>query len=365
MVPRYVVWERTRRELAALPTESLDVETLVDAASKALVGAVPYDSACWHTVDPETLTETTSYLENLSPDNRGASEIEYLRDDFNKFASLARAATHSGILSEATGGDVRRSRRYHALLEPNGLQSELRVSFVADGACWGSLGLFRAGPRDFDAEEAQFVHDVAAALGRAFRAALFQALRRGGEALAPGLVLLDIQRRVQAMTPAASAWLGRLGWDGDAGLGRLPYAVYTVADQASRVASSGGTAVARVPVSSGGCVELHASLAEGVTSRSVAVILDAPKPASIAPLVAHAYRLTDREREVTQLVLEGGGTSEIAERLGISPYTVQQHLKTVFAKAGVNSRRQLTARVLPKRFHATVKIARPSRGERP
>ena len=43
-------------------------------------------------------------------------------------------------------------------------------------------------------------------------------------------------------------------------------------------------------------------------------------------------------------LLAGFDTQGVARRLVISPHTVQDHLKSIFGKVGVNSRRQLLAR---------------------
>jgi DNA-binding CsgD family transcriptional regulator len=77
----------------------------------------------------------------------------------------------------------------------------------------------------------------------------------------------------------------------------------------------------------------------------VAVIVEPAHPARIAPLLMSAYGLSEREQELTRLVLQGFSTAEIAERLVISVHTVQQHLKSVFDKTGVRSRRDLVGKV--------------------
>ncbi|MDQ6807318.1 MAG: helix-turn-helix transcriptional regulator, partial [Actinomycetota bacterium] len=59
-----------------------------------------------------------------------------------------------------------------------------------------------------------------------------------------------------------------------------------------------------------------------------------------------AYGLTGRERELVALIAEGLDTGGIASQLCISRYTVQDHLKSIFEKLGVNSRLELLTGVL-------------------
>ncbi len=70
----------------------------------------------------------------------------------------------------------------------------------------------------------------------------------------------------------------------------------------------------------------------------------------IASLIVEAYGLSKRECEVTQVVLHGLSTREIADDLHVSAYTVQDHLKAIFAKVGVGSRRELIARLFPQHY---------------
>ena len=53
-----------------------------------------------------------------------------------------------------------------------------------------------------------------------------------------------------------------------------------------------------------------------------------------------------REQDVTRFVLRGLLTTAIADALHISAHTVQDHLKAVFDKVGVRSRRELVGLIL-------------------
>ena len=95
---------------------------------------------------------------------------------------------------------------------------------------------------------------------------------------------------------------------------------------------------------------MHGSvLGEGPDART-AVMLEPARPTELAPLVADAYGLTDRERAVTELVARGHATAEIAARLHLSAHTVRDHVKAIFGKAGVSSRGELVARLFAEHY---------------
>jgi DNA-binding CsgD family transcriptional regulator/putative methionine-R-sulfoxide reductase with GAF domain len=55
---------------------------------------------------------------------------------------------------------------------------------------------------------------------------------------------------------------------------------------------------------------------------------------------SHCEKLTDREREVLALIVEGLINKEIGRRLGVSPNTVKNHIASITQKLGVADRTQ-------------------------
>jgi DNA-binding CsgD family transcriptional regulator len=162
------------------------------------------------------------------------------------------------------------------------------------------------------------------------------------------MVVLGENWQPESLSPGVERWLTDLP-DGAWQAGRLPSSVLAVAGRAARgvrsPADPAEVAVARVLTRSGIWVVLHGVPLAQTSPLRVAVIVEPAHPARIAPLLMSAYGLTEREQELTRLVLQGFSTAEIAERLVISLHTVQQHLKNVFDKTGVRSRRELVTKI--------------------
>jgi ATP/maltotriose-dependent transcriptional regulator MalT len=58
-------------------------------------------------------------------------------------------------------------------------------------------------------------------------------------------------------------------------------------------------------------------------------------------LTKRAPALTDRQRQVVELIAVGLSNEEIGEQLGISPRTVKAHSDVLRQKLGVSRRRQI------------------------
>jgi DNA-binding CsgD family transcriptional regulator len=342
-------WERITR----LSGQGLDLVTFWREASLALTSAVPhYMSPCWYTMDPASLLVTSHYHPEILELPVEWLIHEYGEDDFHKMADVARS--HSGVstLHDATGGDPSRSPGWRLYVEPNGGDQEMHVALrTKAGETWAMLGLYREpGKPLFDAREQRFLVELSPYLAEGAQRALLVGEASDPEGSeAPGLVVLRDDWNVDSLTPGVEKWLDEISEGEWGGLGRLPPSLLAVAGRALRASRNandlGEVAVARVLAATGRWFVLHGTPLVASGSRRVAVIIEPAHSARISSLLMAAYGLTMREQEVCRLVLQGNSTSEIAERLVVSPHTVQQHLKGIFDKTGVRSRRELVGKV--------------------
>jgi DNA-binding CsgD family transcriptional regulator len=161
------------------------------------------------------------------------------------------------------------------------------------------------------------------------------------EPLPSAIVILDEHLAVQSWTANAGPWF-------DAFAGKLPpvgvnarCAIYAAAAHclAQPDPDRGGSRV-RLRLDDGRWAVADAARLNGI-ANGVAVSVRQAGISDVLDVLSGAYGLTARERQLVTLVVEGLDTRELATRLFISPNTVQQHLKSVFNKLGVRSRREL------------------------
>ncbi|WP_163506099.1 helix-turn-helix transcriptional regulator [Fodinicola acaciae] len=341
---------RVRDDVVRLVHRGLPVSEFSRAAGDLLARAVPSEGSCLMTVDPATMLPTAEYVENGLPAAAMLRlvEIEVREPDYNKWVHLARSGRPAASLSEVTAGDLDLSLRQREVRRPGGFADELRVVLGNELATWGALTIFReAGRPNFTSTEVAFVSSMAGLIADGVRRGLLLEGANAGQDEV-GVVVLDVDDGVSMSNGVADRWLRELE-TGDRAGARLPLVVLAVARQARAICASTSVdprpAKVRARTRSGQWLVVRGSLLGSGPDAPVAVMLETARPAELAPLMVHAYGFTESERRITELVAQGLSTKQIANRLRVSAYTVQDHLKSIFAKSGTGSRGDLVARL--------------------
>lgn len=329
------------------PPDRLKAEVLT-----RLRRVVPVDALWWATTDPSTLLFTQAFREGI-PDHLIPHFVdnEFGATDVNQWTTLALDREGVTTLARATGGDLEASARYRDLFQPLGLGDELRAVLRTGDACWGLMCLHRESGHGFTDQDQQLIKALAPHLAEGLRAGLLKIGATETAATdAPGLVVLDRAGEVVALTSSAQAWFAELGHDPKSP-SAVPPEVSTAAGLLHRHNSDDpmNPAVPRLRVRTlaGRWAVLHACwLDNAAGAEQIAVIIEPATALEVAEVIMQAYGLSERERTVTKLVCQGHSTAQIASALWISHNTVQDHLKSIFDKTGVRSRREVMARIL-------------------
>jgi DNA-binding NarL/FixJ family response regulator len=348
--------ERVRRDVEVVARAGLDLDTFLEESVESVSRAVPWIGACMATHDPSTLIATSARKYGCLRDrNEGDQEwglIEYGAVEPTAFAELARSGVVAAGVHGVTDGDVERSGRMREFMRPRfDFVDEARVVFRDGAQVWGGMALFRgAGDRPFDAAEIDFLASLTGCLARGVRGGLLARLTSAPPSLeqpGPAVLIVGSDDRIVQVSPGAEQRLGELIAGRAAGDPMTPVLALVGAARAYARGESVVPPRSRVRTLTGTWLVLHASPLSGAADRAgdVVVTLEEARPPEIVALVVAAFGLTQRERDVTQLVLQGVDTKEIAATLHVSTYTVQDHLKAVFDKADVRSRRELISRI--------------------
>lgn len=344
-MPAGRVADRIRADIIRLTGTGLDSRSVRSQVMERLRRVVSVDAVFFATCDPSTLLFTDvvadDMLLRLTP---LFLRNEFMQDDVNQFRAIATSSAPVVTLDHATGGRRWGSARYRDILQPAGLGDEMRVALRSGDMCWGFMCLHREDGTGFSAGDVAFMGRVARPIAEGLRAALLIARLTKLESRQPGVLLVSDTLELDAATPAGHALLDEL--TGPTASGELPLSVQTVTARlfARDRGQDGPPATIRVLSRANRWLVIHAThLVETDGTDKTAVIIEPAQPDEFIPLMLRAHRLGPREAEVAALVLSGQSTKEISKQLRVSENCVQDHLKAVFDKVGVHSRRELTA----------------------
>jgi DNA-binding CsgD family transcriptional regulator len=217
-----------------------------------------------------------------------------------------------------TRSELRRTDVYWDWFRPCGAEYQMTVGLDAPLSHTKVFLFSRAGGRDFNERDRTVLDFLRPRLASLYEAA--QGRRRASQALAlleeadAGLVILDRAARIEYATPEALRLLSAYFRDFRNG---LPDEVACWLDEQRQVPSP-------EPLRVEGQEQ---SLLVRVVGGALLV-----EEERVAP------PLTDREREILELVAAGKTNAEIAEAIWIAPGTVRKHLEHVYEKLGVHSR---------------------------
>jgi DNA-binding CsgD family transcriptional regulator len=303
-----------RDAVAALSKLSLDPTELLHEADQRIRTVVPCDAASWWTVDPETLLTT-----DLGESGPGKKEV-FSPADFEAFDRLDRDG-RDGLAQ----GNV------------------LHLVSRSGGATWVTARVQRAPESPgFSQAEIDYVSSLGRYVAASVREYLSRASWKPGPSVVPGVLSIDAEERIRDATPEAVGWLARWGL---AVSDPLPHSLRGLVRQTreERVGAAPlRPAKVRIRLPEGTWVVARAAKF-AVEESHTAVLMKAATRADLRSLFLAVHGLTQRERELTELLIEGADLRDVASALNLSIHTVRSHVKAIFAKVDVSSRAELTA----------------------
>jgi DNA-binding CsgD family transcriptional regulator len=343
---------RVRDDIARVGSRQLTWVEYTTAVAETLRPLIAFDAYCWHTVDPGTILFTGSVNRDVSCSGRWLAHHEYVVEDVNKWSFLAHSGRIAGATSIDTHGDPSRSTR-HRSHESYGFGDELRVSLVVDGVYWGAAAFLRyADQLWFTEADVRALSALAESIARGLRRSIVTQPAVVAPARAdhgPGVVVFDEHGEPESISGAAQRWIGELVEDPPPRRPSESKSVQAVAARARLIPP--GTdplelaARARVRTRTGTWLLMYGTRLSGSPGGRTAVIIHPATPQDVAPVVALSYGLTERESQVAMQCIQGRATKEIARALSMSPYTVQDHFKSIFDKTGVRTRGELVGQI--------------------
>jgi len=366
-------WARTRarERIAAIAAEPLDAMHLRRQVLEVLREVIDYDAYVWLLTDPVTMVGAAPLAAvPCLPELPALIKAKYATR-VNRWTVLQGQDSPAARLHDVVGGDLARSLVWREVMSRYRIGDVASAVFADQFGCWGFLDLWRDDARrPFARSDAEFIEGVTGQLTMALRRCQARTFTEPSYPRQPGIgpvvLTLDDDLRITSRTAASQAWLDLLlppRPDERA----VPASVYNVAAQllAAEAGVDGHPAASRVHLAGGLWLTLRAARlaadepAPGARparanpgAATIVVTIEEISAADRLDLFARAFGLTSRENELLSLLATGSDTRAMARQMSLSEHTVQDHVKSIFAKTGARDRVTVLSRALGTRPEA-------------
>lgn len=301
-----------------------------------------FDAFAWLLTDPESTVGTAPIADvPCLPELPRLIRLKYATT-VNRWTSQPQAVC---TLAETTNGDLEQSLMWREMLRDYHVTDIASMVFRDRFGCWAFLDLWRIGGKFTQAE----IHSLDEAIGEVTTALRRCALgtfdpasaQLPGHRHGPAVVLLRSDLSLQAQTADTDAYLGAIvPPEGDRPA--IPAAAYNVGAQLLAIESDVDRHPPTVRVHLGGGAWM--TLRAAPLDDGIAVTIEPSTSSERLDVFCRAAGLTGRETELVSKLSTGADTRAVAAEMFLSTHTVQDHLKSIFSKTGVKSRRELLAR---------------------
>jgi DNA-binding CsgD family transcriptional regulator len=332
-------------------TGALDDRSLRVAILNEIKSVVAFDAFVWLLTDPQTEVGCSPLADvPCLPELPRLIMLKYLTP-INRWTRLKDPVAR---LHESSGARLERSLVWNSLLGRYGVTDVASVVFRSRQGCWGFLDLWRINPSEpFTESEAGFLGSIAKPLTEALQrsqADTFKLISPAVPGAGPAVLILSPELEVRAQTAETDEYL-RLLIPPDQERQPIPAAAYNVGAQLLAVEAGVDQHPpwARVHLADGVWLTLRAArlgIPERAGNPDIAVTIEKSSPTERLDLFSRACALSAREAELLGYLILGADTHHTARRMFVSENTVQDHLKSIFAKTATTNRRTLLARAV-------------------
>lgn len=312
---------------------------------------VAFDAFVWLLTDPQTEVGCSPLADvPCLPELPQLIMLKYLTP-INRWTGVRGPVAR---LHATTRGRLERSLVWNSLLRRYGVTDVASTVFRNRQGCWGFLDLWRINaPVPFTDSEAGFLASMAKRVTEALQrsqAETFKLTSPGVPGAGPAVLILSPELEVRVQTAESDEYL-RLLIPPDQERRPIPAAAYNVGAQLLAVEAGVDhhPPWARVHLSHGVWLTLRAArlgVPERAGNSDIAVTIEKSSPTERLDLFSRACALSVREAELLGHLILGADTHLTAQRMFVSENTVQDHLKSIFAKTATSNRRMLMARAV-------------------